>query len=797
MFDPTDPFNHNDLSPEDLEVLRTFQETNDFMVTPGEEDDAPRETSSIDPELQEEEEMLLIFASEAAEDISSLRQGLAQIERDERGDSPGFFVMQRVAHKIRGTAAAIGCFAMSSLAHHIETIISKMKSGAIPLYTGLFALGHAVGALETTLDSVVAEKQESMAPLLRLEGDCEALQIPLQPDERANEQASLEESEGGQAAVGRTMPDNVSRTWLPADRQRLQRLVQHAEQLVEQQTTLDQARRQVQAALEELQAAQARLQRLEAFFSIIPFASPEGGLQNARLLPEELPASSLVARILQEAAQRTGHMYQFKQRPLSQPLPLTEAAQWDEMEIDRFTESNLLMHALSEAIADVTTATAQLQVALAHLDTLVNQQTVKAAQVRAESLKLGTAPFSTFAHQVRDILQKVAQEQGCSIQVDISGEAIAIDQEILDALLDPLMQLVCANAAEELLIHKERHESCLVSLDAHTIGNEVVMQFGFSISMPGGALHLLQEVIEPLHGSITVQHTPSGGMRFRLRFPHARGIVQGLLVRAGKQRAIIPFSQVERIDYQLQEARSNFYTLAALLGVAAGPASEDAGQAVLRLCSDHPHIPHFFVQVDEALGLTELLVKPLAAPLRRPGVIGSAIDSSGNALLVLDIPELIQQYKLRQQLELPNASLEETARQAALKATENKPVKILIADDSFSIRQSLRQTLSQKEEYEILEARDGNEALELLAREAPNLLLLDLEMPGMNGYDVLTVLRTRSLLPNLKIILLTSRTSEKHRKRAHDLGVHTYLTKPCPDPKLLSAVQSLLITRTR
>ena len=115
----------------------------------------------------------------------------------------------------------------------------------------------------------------------------------------------------------------------------------------------------------------------------------------------------------------------------------------------------------------------------------------------------------------------------------------------------------------------------------------------------------------------------------------------------------------------------------------------------------------------------------------------------------------------------------------------------MIADDSVTIRRSLSQTLSQKD-YLILEARDGLEALELLAEESPDLLLLDLEMPNMNGYEVLNILRTRAMLPQLRIILLTSRASEKHKRRAHELGIHTYLTKPCPDDELLETVGSLL-----
>ena len=107
------------------------------------------------------------------------------------------------------------------------------------------------------------------------------------------------------------------------------------------------------------------------------------------------------------------------------------------------------------------------------------------------------------------------------------------------------------------------------------------------------------------------------------------------------------------------------------------------------------------------------------------------------------------------------------------------------------IRRSIRQTLSQKG-YTVIEAEDGREALEKIEEESPDLLLLDLEMPRMNGYEVMKVLRTRSLLPNLKIALLTSRTSNKHKQRAQELGVHHYLSKPCAENDLLETVATLL-----
>jgi len=851
MSEASNPFEHSELSPEDLEVVRAFHATDRFAVFQGDQGDREGRPypTRLDAASEPEDEMLTIFVSEVGEDIAALRRALEQAEIDDRIDSPGFLTLQRVAHKIRGTAAAIGCEAISVIAHHIEMLIQHMKKGEILLLSGLFALGNAMGALEMTLHSVVAHGQEDMQPLLNLEEYYAALDIhtPARSSGDIGEDAINRvptEQDAGVIfqGVGR-LQGSESRRSYPVDRQHLGQLIQHAEQLVEQQTALEVARKQVETALQELHVAQARLRRIEAFFATLPMSMQD--VNRLYMEYDKRPASSLVARILREAELRTGHEHQAsapirlaknadainlastarrKEKPgvaPQQPLPpplLAEAAMWDELELDRFAESNLLTHALNEAIADVSTATAQLQHALAQLDTLVKQHMVKAQVIRATTLLLRTAPFSALSASAQKAVQGAAWKR--EVQFEVTGETVEIDQDILETLEAPLLQLIHAHLIEAIGSEEGQLSPCSIRLHAQTIGSEVIIEIGFSLPIPGGFLDMLLEVIQPLHGSITAQRNATGGMDFRLRFPHAKGVAQGLLIRAGEQRVIVPFSQVQRIDYAKQEAHERSYTLNALLGFAhmtqMSAAFKDtrglkcAPQAALRasatpvlvLQADTPVTTPVAVQVDEVVGQIELVMKPPPTPLRRPGITGMAIDSAGNVLLVLDVPELIRQSGLRGRDRAdyedainrgPMEQGERTGNEQAarLQLPERGKPKILIADDSVTIRRSLSQTLSQKD-YLILEARDGLEALELLAEEAPDLLLLDLEMPNMNVYEVLNILRTRAMLPQLKIVLLTSRASEKHKRRAHELGIHTYLTKPCPDDELLETVGSLL-----
>lgn len=640
------PFDHSKLSPRDQEVLRTFLATDEFetRLPDSEEPAAPQ---LVDPTLALEDEMLAVFAVEADEDLAALRGGLEQAERDESINSPGFLTLQQVAHKIRGSAAMIGCDAMSAIAHRIELVVHQIMSGKVSTHTGLYGLGHAVGAMEMTLASVVTQKQEDLQPLLGLEQDFVILGISLE-DRSEEPTLSLSDTGDPRGRPGPVGPGSVA----------IDQLIQHTERLIEQQTTLEHARKQVDIAFQELLIAQARLRRIEAFFSNM-FMSMTG---SDRTDAGAIPSSSLVARILREAEQRAGRAYQFHTDVPA--LSLEDATRWDELEMDRFSETNLLVYALNEAIGDIATATAQLQRALAQLDTLMGQHLTTIRQVHAG---------------------------------------------------------------------------------------------------------------------------------FTMHFPHTTRLARGLLVRAWEQQVIIPFTQVLRIDYSRQDDYHHFYTLNALLAFPdtdpASSTSPEQIRPVLRLSMATLSATQVGVQVDEVIGQVELLVKQPPAPLQRPGITGMAIDSAGNVLLVLDMPELIWWDQSHQGQKRVVSEHRETY-EISHRTTRARP-KILIVDDSVTIRRTLRQTLSQKD-YVILEAIDGREALEKIEEESPDLLLLDLEMPRMNGYDVLNVLRTRSLLPGLKIALLTSRASTKHKQRAQELGAHKYLTKPCPDNTLLETVAALL-----
>ncbi len=259
--------------------------------------------------------------------------------------------------------------------------------------------------------------------------------------------------------------------------------------------------------------------------------------------------------------------------------------------------------------------------------------------------------------------------------------------------------------------------------------------------------------------------------------------MQGLLVRAGEQQLIIPFSQVRRIDYAEPGQYDTLYSLTLLLNFPEIRSGKDRPILLLERNADYE--PQLAVQVDEVIGQIEIVMRPSPNYLRRPGIPGMAIDGKGNVLLVLSLPELIKQYVKRCQ---NTGELPEVLQPAV---EEHRQPTVMIVDDSIFIREAISQTLSYHG-YQVKKAHDGLEALERLWDEAPDALLLDIEMPNMNGFDLLHVLSARPTRPDMKIIMLTSRFSDKHKERAFALGAHDYLTKPVIDEVLIGTLRRLL-----
>jgi chemotaxis protein histidine kinase CheA/CheY-like chemotaxis protein len=645
----------SELSEDDLAVLRAFEAAEELVVKDSSADvaapgDSSAEQSPISQSPQPSsgevaEEMLVLFVTEADEDIMLMRESLRHLEQDDSADPASLMALQRTAHKLKGTAGSIGYERISIIAQYVEKFVAAVKNGTINNLAGLTAIMYAIQALEATLYGIAADGQESDTPLTELEVQYASLNVTMHVGD-AVEKISSRETRPLEATS-----HSAATPLIQVDARHLEHLILHIEQLAEQRPSLERAQAQVEIVQQELFAAQVRLQHLEVVFSTASLSrkKPENWASY------EPSTASLVSRILNETALRTGHTQWGKSRPrfqLAKPETAQGTVRWDELEIEAYTDDQLLIRSLDEAISDVVTASSRLRLALAQLYQALQKQVAQTTMIRDDALQL----------------------------------------------------------------------------------------------------------------------------------PHAHKAVQGLLVGIGGngQHVVVPFSQLRRIDYKMDEKHNPLYTLNALLGLPERPTSLENTRPVLILEGDGAA-----VQVDEIVGEVEVMLKPLATHLQRPGILGTAADGVGHVLLLVDLPALLMSTDMVKQ----TPGLEELLREGN---PSQKRWTVLIADDSVYIRQSVLQVLTHAG-YNVLEARDGVEALERLLSSSIDVMLLDIEMPNLNGYELLNIIRANPQFTQLKVIMLTSRSSEKHRYHAQELGSHAYLTKPCPQDTLLATIQSVLV----
>ena len=199
------------------------------------------------------------------------------------------------------------------------------------------------------------------------------------------------------------------------------------------------------------------------------------------------------------------------------------------------------------------------------------------------------------------------------------------------------------------------------------------------------------------------------------------------------------------------------------------------------------------VMVDEVMGSHEVVVKSLSAPFNHlPGLSGAAIMSDGSVVVTLDMPTLVRSYF--EQVRAATSAVSATAKE--LPEDTRTPV-VMVVDDSVTVRKVTSRFLG-REGFVVETARDGVEALRLVHDQKPDLILLDVEMPRMDGFELLGVLRSTEKFKDLPVILITSRTGEKHRERGLGLGAQSYFGKPYREDELLNEInQQLGITRSR
>jgi chemosensory pili system protein ChpA (sensor histidine kinase/response regulator) len=301
--------------------------------------------------------------------------------------------------------------------------------------------------------------------------------------------------------------------------------------------------------------------------------------------------------------------------------------------------------------------------------------------------------------------------------------------------------------------------------------------------------------IASIGGRVDIATTRGKGTTFTVYLPLTLAVTQAVLVRAGTTVVAFSAAMIEQVlrlksdaleahyekhVLEFQERQYPLHSLRQLLGEIVTSREYQPYNSVLLLRSG---IQRVAVHVDELIGNQEIVVKAIGPQLSRaPGVSGATVLADGRVALIMNPVQLAN----RQEQALRAAPTTPFKAEATAPAKTLAPI-VMVVDDSLTVRK-ITGRLLEREGYRVVTAKDGVEALERIAEAMPQIMLVDIEMPRMDGFDLTRNVRADARTQGIPIVIISSRTADKHRNQAAQLGVNAFLGKPYPEAELLQLV---------
>jgi chemotaxis protein histidine kinase CheA len=524
-------------------------------------------------------------------------------------------------------------------------------------------------------------------------------------------------------------------------------------------------------------------------------------------------------------------------------------ADLDPLEIDQYNELHVISRQLLEAHADSGEFMRRIDRIMNALSDLRSEQEQLNRDLQRTILRTRTVPFGQIAQRLQRIVRQTAKQVFKSIQLDIVGEEIPVDAELLERIVEPLAHLL-RNAIDhgieppETRLAAGKPETGRIVLrvglqgDAATIElqddgrgldldairargiaagliqadqpvderllTRLILLPGFStrssaseVSGRGIGMDVVNQRIAALRGTLALSSETGRGTRVLMRLPVTQTLANVIVVRGQRQVSAVVAASVERVvSFAAGECRYEDGRLSVALPEGTLPAlpieafygdSADVamwlGGGIGLAVRDADGRPSVVLvrSVDE---VRSVVVKPLGAYLPPiPAVRGITQLGDGGLAPVIDLDVLLQSSHDRR---FDTARLSVTTAAAV--------TRVVVADDSLSVRRALEQ-LMQDAGFEVATARDGFEALAQVQAKPTHALLVDLEMPRMNGLEVARNLRNHAETRDLPVVMITSRATDKHQAMAEQAGVTRLLGKPFSEDSLVALVRGLIAER--
>ena len=526
---------------------------------------------------------------------------------------------------------------------------------------------------------------------------------------------------------------------------------------------------------------------------------------------------------------------------------------FDPLEMDRYSRMQELSRALMESVSDLLDLKETLRDQVRVTENLLLQQSRTNTELHEGLMKARMVPFSRLVPRLRRLVRQVSGELNKRVDLDFKNPETELDRSLLEHMTAPLEHML-RNAVDHGMESAERRKEAgksvegqvtlslsrdggdivlqlqddgagidiervkakavergLMAADAKLTDREIlqfILQQGFStaekvtqISGRGVGLDVVHSEIRQLGGSITIDSEAGQGTTFTVRLPFTVSISRALMVNVGEDVFALPLSSIEGVvrinPYELEEyfkedgpdfeyagVKYDLHYLGDFVERAHGYQAQGGVlplPVILVRTSDHA----IAVQVDGISGSREVVVKPLGPQLSKvPGMSGATILGDGRVVLILDMAAMIREHLARDGIDL----VEEISAEPAARASGH--MQVMVVDDSVTVRK-VASRLLERHGMEVILAKDGVEAMTKLQEVVPSIMLLDIEMPRMDGFELASLVRHDDNLKDMPIVMISSRTGDKHQSRAREIGVNKFMGKPFQESDLLEAISEL------
>ncbi len=520
--------------------------------------------------------------------------------------------------------------------------------------------------------------------------------------------------------------------------------------------------------------------------------------------------------------------------------------EFDPLEFDRYTKLQHLSRSLSESLDDLTTIQGGLHGFTNEVESVLQQQSLLSSELQDGLMRTRMVPFSTLIPRLRHHVRQTARELNKQVELRVSGGEVEVDRNVLATMTEAFEHMI-RNAVGHGIEESEQRSGCgkpelgTIHITCRQEGSEFVIRFnddgaglafdkirdkaletgllkqdsslsdqdliqlivtpGFTtvdrvtqLSGRGVGLDVVHSAVRRLGGNIGVESDPERGTTFEIRLPVTLSITHALFVRCGNQTFAVPFGVIHRVvkidrDQLPGPSRDSGVTVSVagqsypLLDLVRRLGLELPGELSRRvpLLIVRMGARDIAVQVDDLLGAQEVVIRTLGAHLDNiQGIAGATVRGDGGVVLILDLAELWVAHE----------AVHWTPHGSQQAQFDSLPV-IMVVDDSLTVRKVTSRNLS-RHGMDVLMAKDGVDALEQMRQRQPDLLLVDIEMPRMDGYELTARVRTEENTRDIPIVIITSRAGVKHKQKAMELGADAYLTKPYQEQELVANVQALL-----